>query len=321
MGQDERLTHGAAWVRSPDDDDEDDEADAQANLLPKSPRQPPEAQIAHHNHTPAFLLKSKPEPGRLHDAQRESIPPTPRYHVSELASRWRKFAEWSALPKEHDEQAEQVTEDWLVQHGPDYSQAWHTAAEEEGLREEKWRSKRKAWYKRAQRTVLRNPFIPLVFRLIVAVFSTIALALGANVYPILRSIQQSVQTSQSDTSCPAFQATSTTSPVMAIVVDAVAIIYLILITRDEYAGQPLGLRTPRSKVRLILLDLFFIVFDSANLSLAFEAVSSFSQPCSSNLKNLGINSRTLGLKQDALASVLLVALITWLMTFAISILR
>ena len=104
---------------------------------------------------------------------------------------------------------------------------------------------------------------------------------------------------------------------MAIIVDAVALVYILYITYDEYTGKPLGLRSAKSKMRLIFLDLFFIVFDSANLSLAFEALSDNPGSCQSGTQhNLSICNQ-----QRALASVLMVALIAWLMTFSISVLR
>ena len=236
------------------------------------------------------MLKSRPEPGRLHDSKRESVPPTPRYHVMEIGSRWRQFAEWSAYPRDVEEQGELVTEDWLVKNGPDYSQPWHAADEEKyGAKGDKRREQQSAWWRRMQRTLLRNPAIPLVLRLTVGAFSSIALGLGASTRSCLKP---------------------NTSPLMAIIVDVVALIYLIVITHDEYSGQPLGLRSAKSKVRLIMLDLFFIVFNSANLGLAFEALWSYTSG----------DDLCLG-KQDALASVLLVVLVAWLMTFAISILR
>ena len=102
---------------------------------------------------------------------------------------------------------------------------------------------------------------------------------------------------------------ATPSTDMAIVVDAVALVYLLYITYDEYSGKPLGLRPAKAKMRLIFLDLFFIVFDSANLSLAFEAIQG--DYCNS----LGCT------RQKALASVLLIALIAWLLTFSISVMR
>ena len=90
---------------------------------------------------------------------------------------------------------------------------------------------------------------------------------------------------------------------MAIIVDAVAMVYLLYITYDEYTGKPLGLRPAKAKMRLIFLDLFFIVFDSANLSLAFatiEKVNCDEEICSRHI---------------TLASVLLIALIAWLTPF------
>lgn len=110
---------------------------------------------------------------------------------------------------------------------------------------------------------------------------------------------------------------------MAIIVDAVALVYLVYITYDEYTGKPLGLRSPSAKMRLVLLDLFFIVFDSANLSLAFASLSDVRGACT----NATINDRPdekndpICARQTALASVLLVALIAWLLTFCISAFR
>jgi hypothetical protein len=66
---------------------------------------------------------------------------------------------------------------------------------------------------------------------------------------------------------------------MAIVVDVVAIPYILYITWDEYTGKPLGLRSPKAKIRLVLLDLFFIIFESANLALAFAALTDNNGSC------------------------------------------
>lgn len=110
---------------------------------------------------------------------------------------------------------------------------------------------------------------------------------------------------------------------MAIIVDAVALVYLVYITFDEYTSKPLGLRSPSSKARLILLDLFFIVFDSANLSLAFGSLSDVTGSCTVAEINQKLypSNNAICVRQKALASVLLVALVAWLTTFAISVLR
>ena len=141
--------------------------------------------------------------------------------------------------------------------------------------------------------------IPLVLRSIVWSFSLVALALGSS----LRHL-----TDRDDVK-------NTPSTDMAITVDAIALVYLLYITYDEYTGKPLGLRSAIAKMRLIFLDLFFIVFDSANLSLAMEALRRGDQRSICPYHDKICN------RQKALASVLLIALIAWLLTFSISVLR
>lgn len=110
---------------------------------------------------------------------------------------------------------------------------------------------------------------------------------------------------------------------MAIIVDAVALVYLVYITFDEYTSKPLGLRSPSAKARLILLDIFFIVFDSANLSLAFESLSTVRGACTMAEVNQEVAPKNDAIcdRQIALACVLLIALLAWLTTFSISVLR
>ena len=255
---------------------------------------PPDAQIAQHNNSPAQKFKTKQELARRLDGQRDWEPPLPRHHVREYGFRWRAFVDASALPRISPYGEVQVDEEWLTENGPDYFKPWRSQNEEDG---ERRRGRRKAIIDRIQHTILRNPVVPLVIRTIVWVFSLAALVLGAMIY---RGKQ---------TTSDGF----ITSPEMAIIVDAVAMVYLIYITYDEYTGKPLGLRSAKAKMRLIFLDMFFIVFDSANLSLAFQSVSDVEVSCKSSERDCR--------QQRALASVLLIALIAWMMTFAISVLR
>ena len=112
---------------------------------------------------------------------------------------------------------------------------------------------------------------------------------------------------------------------MAIIVDAVALVYIVYVTYDEYFNKPLGLRSARAKVRIVLLDLFFIVFQAANLSLAFQGLSDISEGCKSDSRGSsgseGNVDSSICERQQALASVLLISLIAWLMTFSVSVLR
>jgi hypothetical protein len=147
-----------------------------------------------------------------------------------------------------------------------------------------------------------HPLVPLGFRLTVFITSVVALGLSTSVHHLSRKY-----------SYP--QNPSTT---MAIVVDVVAIPYILYITWDEYTGKPLGLRSPKAKIRLVLLDLFFIIFESANLSLAFAALTDNNGSCkkASNGSNHIICGRV-----EGLCGILMVALVAWTLTFTVSIFR
>lgn len=300
------------WVHTFNEDDEDAEPTSQLISHP-----PPDAQVAQHNSNPSSKGKHRAEPprGRLHDLQREWAPPTPSAPVSEYASKWKAFATSSAYPATSADGGELVTEEWLVQNGADYSRPWLAGsengdAENDGARLFKFQARRKKWWERLQRTILRSSVIPLVIRTNVWLYSLIALALGGSIWK---------------------KYGRGSSPIMAVIVDGIALLYILYITYDEYTGKPLGLRSARSKMRLVFLDLFFIVFDSANLSLAFEAVSDSNGDCkklehatnttiTQNVHN-GMLTPDICHQQKALASVLLIALISWLLTFSISVFR
>lgn len=126
-----------------------------------------------------------------------------------------------------------VDSEWLIENGADYSRPWLAGAGEEDADVEKfnlWKSKRKTWWARAQRTVLRNPVIPLIFRSIVFMFSAVALALAGSIYHFTNTVSDQ-------------KLHNTPSTDMAIAVDAIALVYILYITYDEYTGKPLGLRS------------------------------------------------------------------------------
>ncbi|KAI9871427.1 MAG: hypothetical protein M1830_002927 [Pleopsidium flavum] len=293
------------WVYPLEEDDEDEKSTSR--LLPVPPTS---AQLAQHNHTPTTKTPRKIEPGLTYVAQREWTLSNSVAPVGETESRWKTFARVSAYPQTAPHGGEHVTEEWLQEHGPNYARPWHAGSddpEKGGGRLVGTMAKRKAWWKRFRHTILRNPMVPLVIRLTLWCFSLIAMALAVSIHNL--SLNSRIR-----------QGPSTE---MAIIVDAVALIYILYITYDEYTGKPLGLRSAGAKMRLIFLDLFFIVFDSANLSLAFEALSDLRGPCQESEVNGTLSPGDHGVcdRQIALASVLLVALIAWLMTFSISVLR
>lgn len=110
---------------------------------------------------------------------------------------------------------------------------------------------------------------------------------------------------------------------MAICVNSIAVLYLVYIGYDEFSGKPLGLRNPLSKLRLILLDLLFIIFSSANLSLTFNTLYDSQWVCTTEeasnrqLPRIDYICR----KQRALAAFLFMVLFMWVTTFTISIVR
>ncbi len=144
-----------------------------------------------------------------------------------------------------------------------------------------------------------HPLVPLAFRMTTLTTSLIALGISGSVYSFTKGTEFSPST------------------IMAIIVDVIALPYIGYITWDEYTGKPLGLRSPKAKIRLLLLDLGFIIFESANLAIAFAAISDDNEKC-----NIGKNGdlEICG-KLKALAAVLLIALIAWTLTFSTSIFR
>jgi hypothetical protein len=146
--------------------------------------------------------------------------------------------------------------------------------------------------------------MPLIFRLLVLTFSSAALALGGSI----------LQRLHSDTRC-----VKGASTYMAVIVDIIAIIYILCITVDEYHSPPIGIRPSSAKLRLTLLDLLFIVFAAANLSLAFQAMNDPQWICH-NGGSCSVKDHVCQ-DQKALASVLLITLIAWLSTFIVTLVR
>ncbi|CAN6653044.1 regulator of phospholipase D Srf1p [Trichomonascus vanleenenianus] len=171
---------------------------------------------------------------------------------------------------------------------------------------------RKVWQPRLTFILLNNPYVPLTLRAIIFILSIAALGLACSIF--VHSLH-------------AFPTPITQQPstIMALVVQSTALIYLVYITYDEYSGKPLGLREPKAKMRLIMLDMLFIIFSSANLSLTFNTLYDVTWTCHVNRHdslmpdveyNYAICSR-----QRGLAAFLFMVLVMWVATFTISIFR
>lgn len=184
---------------------------------------------------------------------------------------------------------------------------------------------------------MKNPFVPLIIRLFVMAFVLAGLGVGVTILhstwylngnPNLRASTDTAPQTAENYVCE-----QQASTYMAIIVDSVAVAYLIYTMLDEYLSKPLGLRRSREKIRLLYLDLVFVVFSSANLSLAMDTLHNGQWACyegrpqSSNNDNAQVAASTcvqnddLCKRQRALCGVLVIALFAWLVTFAISVLR
>ncbi|KAG5983190.1 hypothetical protein E4U55_000584 [Claviceps digitariae] len=150
--------------------------------------------------------------------------------------------------------------------------------------------------RRIWNAIMRHPLSPLLFRLGVMVTSILALGLSARIYQLEDGLNKN--------------SAERTQSLVAVVVDCVAIPYIGYMTWDEFTGKPLGLRSAMSKISLILLDLFFIIFKSASTALAFETFI-YHGARHSSLNNLSM----------ALAAFQLLGLISWSMTFTVNVFR
>ncbi|CEP62529.1 phospholipase D regulator LALA0_S05e07668g [Lachancea lanzarotensis] len=175
------------------------------------------------------------------------------------------------------------------------------------------RQKKQKWLPTLRKLMLDNQYLPLGFRMSIVILSIIALGLAIRIF----------QNSNSRVEVIGNSIPQQASTVMAICVNSIAVLYLFYISYDEFSGKPLGLRNPFGKLRLILLDLLFIIFSSANLALTFNTLYDKQWVCTTGeytkeqLPKIDYICR----KQRALASFLFVMLFLWVTTFSLSILR
>lgn len=174
--------------------------------------------------------------------------------------------------------------------------------------------KREEWLPYFKRVFLYNNYIPLCFRVVLICLCVITLGIAIRIFKI--SKRQYYVTSGITSSV-----SQQPSTIMAICVQTIALVYLGYITYDEFSSKPLGIRNPVEKMRLILLDLLFIIFSSSNLSLSFNTLYDDRWVCvadeESSSPRVGIICRL----QRSQCAFLFVILCTWVVTFVISIIR
>ncbi|KAI0972587.1 hypothetical protein F4678DRAFT_428607 [Xylaria arbuscula] len=260
---------------------------------------------------PVFLRKRADRPGRRWDHLRSAEPVIMglgyRAPDEDPYDRWRDFIQSSSYGHDSHDRYEIVSPDVLDQLMPGLDDPVRTPLYP--LDSTK-RSRKNAWFMRLGNFVLRHPIAPLIFRLIVLISTISALALATIIYRREKN-PGTLTGSQTETS----------QSIVAIIIDSIAIPYILYMTWDEYTGKPLGLRNPAQKVSLTLLDLIFIVLKSASTALAFEALVYHSGPgLAHNAEDGAQELQSLDLARG-LAALTLVGLIAWILNFTISVFR
>lgn len=181
---------------------------------------------SHHNYLPAPPL-DKPR-GRRWDAYRDAQPAMIDQPMDDSQTRWVPFMRSGPQYDSHDITNSQfVSDDWFDNNMP----GWTVG---EDFEPNMLQDKPKSWLRRgsvtgAKRTLLKNPFIPLVFRMIVITFTLAAMGLGARLWH---------QTRRTSRSSPDVGCTQRPSTYMAIILDCIAVPYIIYVTWDEYTSKP-----------------------------------------------------------------------------------
>lgn len=173
-----------------------------------------------------------------------------------------------------------------------------------------------------EKILFQNRYVPLFCRMFIVVLCVIALSLAARIYSNSNISYYGSDTSSSST-YKKYALGQQPSTIMAIVVNSIAVLFEVFVAVDEFKGEPLGLRDPLGKLRLILLDLLFIIFSSANLAIAFGSMFDDDWVCLGGAPSTTSSPKInyICRKQRTLSSFLFLILCTWVVTFTISIVR
>lgn len=82
----------------------------------------------------------------------------------------------------------------------------------------------------SQRLLLKNPFVPLFFRVTVLTFSAVSLGIAASIYTAVQKVNKDID--------PDNQCASRASTFMALTVGCFAVPYIGYVTWDEYMSKP-----------------------------------------------------------------------------------
>lgn len=188
---------------------------------------------------------------------------------------------------------------------------------------EKWKKyfdkKVVKWKPHVSNFIDNNRTLPLAFRMIILILSLVSLGLSVRIFQ--NSSNYSDETQGSIPQQP--------STIMAICVNTIASVYTAYIAQDEFKSAPIGLRNISDKIKLICLDLIFVIFSSANLALAFNTRYDNRWVCSS-FYPVDVTSQIAKVypsvpyicrKQKALSAFLFFLLFTWIACVIFSMIR
>jgi hypothetical protein len=240
--------------------------------------------------------------------------------LPDLSGRWGGDARLkSYLNKEHTDLADYTKKYGINEVSSDSSSiaTYHKDSTKSRSKAGYWMStdRREEWRPYFTRILISNNYLPLFFRIWMIILSIVALAISGNIF---RLSQKKVQMADSSGEEGLSQQPST---IMAICVQSVGLVYLCYITYDEFNSKPLGIRNPVEKMKLILLDLLFIIFSSANISLTFNTLYDKRWVCSLDEYSRYPKINSICENQKALSAFLFVILIMWVINFTISIMR
>lgn len=182
---------------------------------------------------------------------------------------------------------------------------------------------------------MNNSFVPLLLRFLIMVFVLASLAVAVTIFQRTHDLNNSPAQQAGTHMGPGTDSQAICqeqpSTYLAVIVGSIAVVYLLYITWDEFKSKPLGLRKSGDKIRLLFLDPVLFVFSAANLSIAFNTYLDRQWACYHNApsnqnnqqaaQSVCVFNQDLCDRQKTLSGLLLIVLVFWMLTFAISVLR
>jgi len=233
-----------------------------------------------------------PGRGHLHDANRSAEPPYISQPLPVLADRYRPFIN------------EFIDSDTVLLDPESLNEKFGDYTNEYVHHEDNSTTGAGAIPARISHYLLFNPWVPGLNRLLMWFLSIATLTLGAILIRARKDYEEGI--------CDA-------SPDLLVLLACLAIIYLPYIFFDEYFGKPIGLRKPMSKARLLFFDLSFVIWYTVNVTLSAD--NAFDR--TARVENVVVQ-RCLGSNRGldlAVFVTILLSLVSWILTFSITLLR